>query len=97
MNENLIAMLNFILGCRHRKLSRPFACSRRTYKLCLDCGRQFPCLLETMALQRIGPPQDAANASSRYRIEQAPAIAIGSDGISGFPGTAGLPHQKPAA
>jgi hypothetical protein len=69
MNENLLWILNFIFGCRHRKLSRPFTCSRRTYEVCLDCGRQVPYSLETMSLQWTGPSQDAANANSRYRIE----------------------------
>src|ERR1700733_9749726 len=69
MNENLLRTLKFIFGCRHRNLSRPFTCSRRTYEVCLDCGRQFPYSLETMSPQRGGPPQDAANAKLPYRIE----------------------------
>ena len=69
MNENLLWTLNFIFGCRHRNLSRPFTCSRRTYQVCLDCGRQVPYSLETMSPQRRVPPQDAANANLRYRIE----------------------------
>jgi hypothetical protein len=69
MNENLLWAFNFIFACRHRNLSRPFTWSRRTYEVCLDCGRQVPYSLETMSLQRGGPPQDAANANLPYRIE----------------------------
>src|SRR6202044_3451011 len=86
MNENLLWALNFIFGCRHRNLSRPFTCSPRTYEVCLDCGRQIPYSLETMSLQRGGPPQDTANANLRYRIEYASAIATGSVVISGASG-----------
>jgi hypothetical protein len=69
MTENLLWTLNFIFGCRHRNMSRPFTCSRQTYEVCLDCGRQVPYSLETMSPLRGGPPQDAANATLRYRIE----------------------------
>jgi hypothetical protein len=70
MTENLLWTLNFIFGCRHRNMSRPFTCSRQTYEVCLDCGRHFPYSLQTMSPKRDGPRQEAANASNlRYRIE----------------------------
>jgi hypothetical protein len=69
MNENVLWTLNCIFGCRHRNLSRPFTFSRRTYEVCLDCGRQVPYPLETMSTQRGWPPQDAANEDLRFRID----------------------------
>src|ERR1700728_4496667 len=79
MTENLLWTLNFIFGCRHRNISRPFTCSRQTYEVCLDCGRHFPYSLQTMSPKRDGPRQEAANASNlRYRIEQDSDIATGS-------------------
>ena len=30
-----------VLGCRHRKLSRVFTIKRRTYQVCYECGRKF--------------------------------------------------------
>ena len=55
MNENLLWTFNFIFGYRHPNLSGPFTCSRRTYEVCLDCGRPFPYSLETMSPQRAEP------------------------------------------
>jgi hypothetical protein len=37
-------------GCSHGHLTRPFTLQASTYKVCLDCGRQFPYSLEKMRL-----------------------------------------------
>src|ERR1700746_3879643 len=37
----LLALLQFVFGCRHRHLSRVFTIKHRTYKICFDCGREF--------------------------------------------------------
>jgi hypothetical protein len=54
----------FVFGCWHFKLSRPFTLSGRTYEVCLDCGKQFayvradlgqqswPGKLEALGIQR---------------------------------------------
>jgi hypothetical protein len=34
-------MIQFAFGCHHRHVSRVFTISKRTYKVCLDCGREF--------------------------------------------------------
>jgi hypothetical protein len=47
------ALLSALLGCRHRRTSMPFTPhpgtrrepvlgDRKTYVVCLDCGKQFP-------------------------------------------------------
>ena len=35
--------LTSLLGCRHKKMSRPFSSQGQTYRTCLECGarRQF--------------------------------------------------------
>ncbi len=37
----LLAVVQFIFGCRHRHLSRVFTIKLRTYRVCFDCGREF--------------------------------------------------------
>ena len=37
----LLAVFQFVFGCRHRHLSRVFTIKHRTYKVCFDCGREF--------------------------------------------------------
>ncbi len=34
-------LYELFFGCRHGRLTRPFTLERRTYKVCLDCGRQI--------------------------------------------------------
>jgi hypothetical protein len=40
--DELLMAFDFVFGCWHRNLSRPFTLSGRTYEVCLNCGRQFP-------------------------------------------------------
>ncbi len=48
----LRAVYNFFyetfFGCSHGHLTRPFTLQTHSYKVCLDCGRQFPYSLEQM-------------------------------------------------
>jgi len=37
----LLAVFQFVFGCRHRHLSRVFTIKHRTYRICFDCGREF--------------------------------------------------------
>lgn len=37
-------------GCSHGHLTRPFTLQAHSYKVCLDCGKQFPYSLEKMRL-----------------------------------------------
>ena len=38
----LLTTVEFLFGCWHRNLSRPFTLSGWTYEVCLNCGKQFP-------------------------------------------------------
>lgn len=48
----LFAIYNFFyeifFGCSHENLTRPFTLRSHSYKVCLDCGRQFPYSLDKM-------------------------------------------------
>ncbi len=50
----LEAIYNFFyelfFGCCHGNLTRPFTIRKHSYKVCLDCGTQFPYSLEKMRL-----------------------------------------------
>jgi hypothetical protein len=35
-------MFQFAVGCHHGHLSRVFTIKKRTYKVCLNCGEEFP-------------------------------------------------------
>ena len=36
----MTAIINFLFGCGHHNLTRPFTLENRTYKVCLDCGHE---------------------------------------------------------
>lgn len=40
MNKMLM-VFEFVFGCWHRTLSRPFTLSGWTYEVCLTCGKKF--------------------------------------------------------
>ena len=37
----ILMVFEFLFGCWHRELSRPFTLSGWTYQVCLVCGRKF--------------------------------------------------------
>jgi hypothetical protein len=39
--EKVGQVLEFLFGCWHGHLSRPFTLSGWTYQVCLNCGKQF--------------------------------------------------------
>ena len=49
------------LGCSHGHLTRPFTLQHHSYKVCLDCGKEFPYSLEKM---RTVHPWEAAKLPS---------------------------------
>ena len=49
---NISAALEFLFGCHHHDLSRVFTISKRSYRVCCDCGAEFRYSLETMSIQR---------------------------------------------
>jgi hypothetical protein len=57
MLEALQRIWEFLFGCWHGRLSRPFTISGDTYKVCLSCGRKLTYSLDTMSIIRRGTPQ----------------------------------------
>jgi len=39
--NTVLLALEFLFGCWHRNLSRPFTLSGWTYEVCLNCGKEF--------------------------------------------------------
>jgi hypothetical protein len=37
----LLRMFQFVLGCRHSRRSAVFTINKRTYQVCLKCGKEF--------------------------------------------------------
>jgi hypothetical protein len=58
-------------GCHHSRLSNVFTIKKRTYQVCLECGREFPYSWELMRSVR-------SNIASTY----APLYSAGQREIS---------------
>jgi hypothetical protein len=39
--DTVLIPFEFLFGCWHRSLSRPFTLSGWTYEVCLNCGKKF--------------------------------------------------------
>jgi len=44
----IVACLELLLGCFHRKQTRPFTLNKVCYTVCLQCGRELPYSWEAM-------------------------------------------------
>jgi len=44
------SVCNLLFGCRHKHRSRIFSIGRRTYQVCVDCGREFDYSWEEMRI-----------------------------------------------
>jgi DNA-directed RNA polymerase subunit RPC12/RpoP len=53
MLQALEQTYDLLFGCKHRRLSRPFTLSGKTYEVCLTCGRKFSYSLDTMSLIKV--------------------------------------------
>jgi len=63
-----------VFGCHHQQRSRVFTIQRRTYQVCVKCGREFEYSWELMHSQR---PSVAANTKLPLTtMLQAEAAAI---------------------
>ena len=60
--------LDFLIGCRHRPISRVFTIRGRSYQVCCDCGATREYSLETMSSDRFTfrpKPERARNYTRR--------------------------------
>ncbi len=51
----LLAILDFLFGCHHLRLSRVFTLQGETYRVCCDCGAKFAYSLQTMSIENRVP------------------------------------------
>ena len=49
--DKLLAVLDWLFGCHHSKLSWAFTLHGRTYRVCCDCGREFDFSWETLRVR----------------------------------------------
>ena len=63
--EALQKSCEFLFGCWHLRLSRPFTISGDTYKVCLSCGRKLTYSLDTMSITRRGTLQNPGRGTVR--------------------------------
>ena len=52
MKTELRGTIDFLFGCYHHQLSRVFTIRRRTYQVCVECGREFEYSWELMHRKR---------------------------------------------
>jgi len=64
LRQMIQAIMNLLLGCHHRRITRPITPVRKaslergvTYVACLDCGQEFQYDLATMSMGTVIPQQ----------------------------------------
>ena len=65
-------------GCSHGNLTRPFTLQAYSYKVCLDCGKQFPYSAEQMR-----PLRSREVARAKPQMVELIPVALGSGFIEG--------------
>jgi len=62
----LLWIIEFACGCHHRRLSNVLTIKKRTYQVCLECGREFGYSWELMhSVRSNGAPVSAPLNSAR--------------------------------
>jgi hypothetical protein len=74
MKASLLWTFESLFGCHHQQLSRVFTIQRRTYQVCIDCGREFAYSWEAMHSTRPSVAHDAY--APLNNVNQAEASAI---------------------
>jgi hypothetical protein len=63
----LHSVIQFAFGCRHRHVSRVFTINKRTYKVCLDCGRELCYRMLTSRMHSSSPTSAPAQKKGQSR------------------------------
>jgi hypothetical protein len=63
--SDLLAIVDYLFGCRHGHLSRVFTLQGESYRVCCDCGAKYAYSLETMSINRRLP---RTPPSTRFRL-----------------------------
>jgi hypothetical protein len=61
MKTSLLGIVESLFGCHHQQHSRVVTIRRRTYQVCVECGREFEYSWEGMHSTR---PSDAKNVDA---------------------------------
>ncbi len=64
--KHLLQAYQFAFGCRHSQLSRVFTIKKRTYQVCVECGREFEYSWALMHSMQSGVADNAC-APLKYR------------------------------
>jgi hypothetical protein len=67
-------ILGFVFGCHHRQLSRVLTIKKRTYRVCLKCGRQFEYSWTLMHSLEAKPTHSAHARRDRAGAAKVPLI-----------------------
>jgi hypothetical protein len=70
----LLWILQSAFGCRHSQRSRVFTVRKRTYQVCLECGRE--CEYSWAAMHLVWPSVAANRYAPLHAVEQAGGSAI---------------------
>jgi hypothetical protein len=70
----LLWILQFAFGCHHSQLSRVFTIKKRTYQVCVECGREFEYSWESMHSSQSSVADNACAPLNTARQAEVSAI-----------------------
>ena len=70
----LLWIFQFVFGCHHSQLSRVFTIKKRTYQVCVECGREFEYRWELMHSMQSSVADNACPPLNTTRHAEVPAI-----------------------
>ncbi len=72
--KQLLQVYQFAFGCHHSQLSRVFTIKKRTYQVCVECGREFEYSWELMYSMQSSVADNACLPLNTVRPAEVPAI-----------------------
>ena len=69
--KRLLSFLRFTFGCRHRQRSAVFTIKKRTYQVCLKCGKEFDyswALMHSVHSSIPGPPDEQLHGVTHAEV-----------------------------
>ena len=74
IQASLLWIFESLFGCHHQHLSRVFTIRRRTYQVCVECGREFEYSWEMMHSMRTSVTDNAYVPLDTVRQAEVSAI-----------------------
>ena len=72
--KHLLQAYQFAFGCHHSRLSRVFTIKKRTYQVCVECGREFEYSWALMHAMQPGVADNACAPLNTARQAEVSAI-----------------------